>query len=182
ALAPEVLTPVERADLDALAERLTAAGAPEALAHAVVELQPLTIAADLADLAEASRWPVEHVARLHHKVGEVFGFDRLRAAAGGHSAGDIFERTAVRRLVEDLLSEQTAVARAVMGKARGATAGADARSAEAAIKAWSASVRDAVASANRTLAEIESAPGGWTFAKLTIAHGALRELAVRAEG
>ncbi|MDZ4317486.1 MAG: NAD-glutamate dehydrogenase, partial [Phenylobacterium sp.] len=80
--------------MDALADRLTAAGAPEDMAKAVVELQPLTIAADLADLAEASRWPIENVARLHHKVGEVFGFDRLRAAAGSHSAGDIFERTA----------------------------------------------------------------------------------------
>ncbi|MDP3382866.1 MAG: NAD-glutamate dehydrogenase, partial [Phenylobacterium sp.] len=158
ALAPEVLTPVERADLDALADRLTAAGAPKDMAKAVVELQPLTIAADLADLAEASRWPIENVARLHHKVGEVFGFDRLRAAAGSHSAGDIFERTAVRRLVEDLLTEQTTVARSVMARARGPAAGADAQAAEAAIKAWSASAADATAAASRTLTEIEQAP------------------------
>jgi len=182
ALAPEVLTPVERADLEALADKLVGAGAPEEMAKAVVELQPLTIAADLADLSEASRWPIENVARLHHKVGEALGFDRLRAAAGSHSAGDIFERTAVRRLVEDLLAEQTIVARAVMARARGPAAGADAQAAEAAIKAWSASVAEATASADRTLSEIEQAPGGWTFAKLTIAHGALRELAVRAEG
>jgi glutamate dehydrogenase len=181
-VAPEVLTPVERADLDALADQLIAAGAPEEIAQAVVELQPLTVAADLADLAEASHWPVENVARLHHKVGEVFGFDRLRAAAGSHSAGDIFERTAVRRLVEDLLAEQTTVARAVMAKARKASAGADGEAVKAAIATWAASAQDAVAQAGRTMGEIESAPGGWTFAKLTIAHGALRELAVRAEG
>ncbi|WP_300577897.1 NAD-glutamate dehydrogenase [Phenylobacterium sp.] len=182
ALAPEVLTPVERADLDTLAEQLVAAGAPQDMAKAVAELQPLTVAADLVDLAEASSWPVENVARLHHKVGEVFGFDRLRAAAGSHSAGDIFERTAVRRLVEDLLAEQTTVARAVMAKARKAGAGADGEAAKAAIATWAAAAQDAVAQARRTMAEIESAPGGWTFAKLTIAHGALRELAVRAEG
>ena len=180
-LGPEVLSPVERADLDRMAERLVEAGAPEALARAVVDLQPLTIAADLADLAEASEWPVDAVARLHHAVGEAFAFDRLRAAAGGHAAGDSFERAATRRLIEDLMVEQTAVARAVMARAKGPEAARDKASAAKAVEAWAKRVAQPVEAARRVIAEIEAAPGSWTFAKLTIANGALRELARAAD-
>ena len=34
----------------------------------------------------------------------------------------------------------------------------------------------------RTIEEVEASSGGWTFAKLTIANGALRELAAQAGG
>ncbi|MGH1560137.1 hypothetical protein ACRAWD_25790 [Caulobacter segnis] len=59
---------------------------PEALAQAVAALQPLTTAADLVDLANASSWSVENVARLYHQVGAAFGFDRLRGAATARSS------------------------------------------------------------------------------------------------
>ena len=55
--------------------------ASEALAQGVAALQPLTMAADLVDLGNASSWSVENVARLYHQVGAAFGFDRLRGAA-----------------------------------------------------------------------------------------------------
>jgi glutamate dehydrogenase len=38
-----------------------------------------------------------------------------------------------------------------------------------------------VQAAGRTLAEIEASAGPWTFAKLTIANAALRELALSGE-
>ncbi len=38
-------------------------------------LQPVTTAADLVDLGNASSWSVENVARLYHQVGAAFGFD-----------------------------------------------------------------------------------------------------------
>ena len=179
-LVPDILTEVERAELDRQATALIEAGAPADLARQVVGLQPLTIAADVADLAEASRWPVESVARLYHQVGAAFAFDRLRAAAGGHSAGDAFERAAVRRLVEDLLTEQTAVTRAVLKQARGPKPAEDVVSARAVVAAFAERMGEPVIHARRTIEEVEASAGGWTFAKLTIANGALRELAAKA--
>ncbi|MBA4794101.1 MAG: NAD-glutamate dehydrogenase [Phenylobacterium sp.] len=181
-LMPDILTEVERAGLDRQAGALIEAGAPADLAREVVNLQPLTIAADVADLAEASRWPVESVARLYHQVGAAFAFDRLRAAAGGHSAGDAFERAAVRRLVEDLLTEQTAITRAILKDARGPKAAEDVTSARAVVAAWAERLGEPVLQARRTVEEVEASSGGWTFAKLTIANGALRELAAQAGG
>ena len=149
---------------------------------AVAVLGPLTNAADLVDLAEASSWPLPNVARLYYATDAAFGFDRLRAAAGDFRAGDIFERTALRRLIEDLLAEQAQLTRAIMAHAGGAQAGEDAARARDAVGAWSALRPDHSRAATRAIEEIEAGGGGWTFAKLTIANAALRELAAEAQG
>ncbi|MBA4013015.1 MAG: NAD-glutamate dehydrogenase [Phenylobacterium sp.] len=175
-LVPEILSSVERERLETQVGRLTDAGAPDALARQVANLQPLTVAVDLVDLAEASNWKLEAAARLYYQVGAAFAFDRLRAAAGGFTAGDAFERTAVRRLVEDLLAEQAAVTRAVMAYADD-KAGASDEAAQAAIAAWTAQRSDVALAARKAVEEIEAAGGAWSFAKLTIANAALRELA-----
>jgi glutamate dehydrogenase len=147
------------------------------MARAAAVLQPLTTAADLVDLAEASSWPLANVARLYHAVGAAFGFDRVRQAAGAYSVGDSFERMALRRLIEDLLAQQTELTRAVMAFTGGAQAGEDDDAAKDAAASWAALRRDKADVARRTIEEIEAAGGGWTFAKLTIANAALRELA-----
>ena len=67
--------------------------------------------------------------------------------------GDSFERTALRRLIEELLAEQASLARAVIAKTEAKTA-ADADGARAAVKAWSAPRADQVEAVRRTLAEI----------------------------
>ncbi len=181
ALLPAILSPTERTAAQARASSLEAIGAPPPLAQSAAVLQPLSIAADLVDLAQASSWPLANVARLHQALGETFGFDRLRAAAGGFAAGDTFERTALRRLLEDLLSEQTALTRAVLAHAGVAQAGESAETADKTVNAWSALHRETALAARRTLDEIEAAGGAWTFAKLTIANAALRELTTAAE-
>ena len=105
------------------------------------------------------------------------GFDRLRAAAGSLGAGDTFERTAVRRLVEELLAEQTSLTATLLQFAANPQAGDSPETAAATISSWSSLNREWVRKAQDTLAEIEAAEGGWTFAKLTIANAALRDLA-----
>jgi glutamate dehydrogenase len=99
-LTPSILSPVEQAGVAERVRQLVAAGAPETLAVQAAALQPLTTAADLVDLTEASSWPLPNVARLYHAAGEAFGFDRVRQAAGAYAVGDQFERTALRRLIE----------------------------------------------------------------------------------
>ncbi|HEX2817430.1 MAG TPA: NAD-glutamate dehydrogenase [Phenylobacterium sp.] len=179
-LMPAILSPIEQAAVETRVRLLTEAGAPLDKARAVAVLQPMTIAGDLVDLAEASSWPLPNVARLYHAVGEAFGFDRVRGAAGAYAVGDNFERMALRRLIEDLLTQQADLTRAIMAFAGGPQAGEDARSAHDAASAWSALRFEKVAVARKTIDEIEASGGAWTFAKLTIANAALRELA--AEG
>jgi len=180
ALLPEILSKAERAGVDHRIAQLVGAGAPPAMAQAAAVLGPLTNAADLVDLAEASSWPLPNVARLYYATGAAFAFDRLRAAAGEFRAGDIFERTALRRLIEDLLAEQTQLTRAIMAFAGNAQAGEDAAHAQAAVSAWVALRPEQARAASRTVDEIEAGGGAWTFAKLTIANAALRELAAEA--
>jgi glutamate dehydrogenase len=176
-LMPGILSPVEQAAVDARARQLIEAGAPEALAQDVAVLQPLTTVGDLVDLAEGSSWALPNVARLYHAVGEAFGFDRVRAAAGAYSVGDNFERTALRRLIEDLLLEQAGLTRTVMAFIGGPKAGDSADNAREATASWAALHRDKADLTRRTVDEIE-ASGDWSFAKLTIANAALRELSV----
>jgi glutamate dehydrogenase len=177
---PDVASPIERAAIEARARKLVEAGAPEPLATAVVARLAVSTAADLVDLAEATRWPLKSAARLYHAAGEAFGFDRLRGAAASHAVGDTYERSALRRLIEDLFAEQASLARAVMAEATPRSA-ADPAGARAAVQAWAAPRREQADAAARTLSEIEAAPGPWTFAKLTIANAALRELTLSGE-
>jgi len=176
ALGATIFSPFEQKTAAKRAKAYVADGAPEALAQSVAALQPLTTAADLVDLGNASSWSVENVARLYHQVGAAFGFDRLRGAAGSFVGGDNFERLAVRRLIEDMLAEQTAITQAVLKFSANAQAGEDEVSAKAATASWAALRADSVRAAKRTIEDIEQAGGGWTFAKLTIANAALRGL------
>jgi len=176
-LTPAILSPVEQGQVSMLAQRLIEAGAPEGLARQAAALQPLTTAADLVDLAEASSWPLANVARLYHAAGAAFGFDRVRQAAGVYAVGDQFERTALRRLIEELLTQQAELTRGLMAFTGSAQAGEDAEAARDAVASWAALRREKAQVARNTIDEIEAAGGGWTFAKLTIANAALRELA-----
>jgi len=175
-LFPEVLSSFEQKAAVRRAAVWVKAGAPKEIAHQVALYRPLSIAAVLADLARDQNWPVAAAARLYHQIGGVFSFDRLRAAAGSRTAGDAYERLAVRRLIEDLLDEQASLTRAVMAYAGRPEAGEDAAAARSAVNAWSSLNGEPVRAAKSTIAEIEREGGGWSFAKLTIANAALRAL------
>jgi glutamate dehydrogenase len=176
-LIPAVLSPFERKAAVRRSAAWIKLGAPKAVAHSFGLMRPLTYAADLSDLAAATAWPLEHAAFVYNRVGGVFGFDRLREAAAAGSATDTYERMATRRLMEDILVEQAALSAAVMAFAGEPAPASDPAHMVGAVGAWSAARAKAVRTARETLAEIESSPGGWTFAKLTIANAALRELA-----
>ncbi len=177
-LVPAVLSPFERKAAVRRAGAWMKLGAPKNLAHSVGLMRPLTYAADLGDLAAAARWPLANAAHVYHRVAGQFGFDRLRsAAATAHSTSDPYERMAVRRLIEDILAEQASLSAAVIAFAGAAASPDDPARDVAAVSTWAAARAGAVKAARDTLAQIEASPGGWTFAKLTIANAALRELA-----
>jgi glutamate dehydrogenase len=116
------------------------------------------------------------VARLYYAAGDLFGFDHVREAAGLHAVGDSFERTALRRLIEELLVQQTELTEGLMAFAGGPQAGESAEHARQTAASWAALRRPETDRARATIEEIEAAGGPWTFAKLTIAGAALREL------
>jgi glutamate dehydrogenase len=165
---PALLSAVERRTAADRAKAFVDAGAPKDLSETVAALRPLTSTVEIADLAKTARWDVLATARLYHAVGEAFGFDRLRAAAGSVDARDSFERQAVRSLVLDIVAEQTERTRAIIA---GAKKGVDAATA---IAAWSAPRKAQVERARAVIDEIENSAGAWSFAKLTLANAALR--------
>lgn len=158
---------------------LTDQGAPKALAKTVGSLRNLTPISDIADLARRPKWAWLNTARLYHQVGAQFGLDRLRAAAGSIKAEGPFERMAIRRLIEDLMGEQSELTAAIMGFAGNEQAADSGRSAQAAVASWSALRIDKVKKAQDSIAQIEAASGPWTFAKLTLANSALREVLIK---
>ena len=156
---PAILSPIEQAAVEARVRQLTEAGAPLDKARAVAVLQPMTITADLVDLAEASSWPLPNVARLYHAVGETFGFDRVRQAAGAYAVGDNFERMALRRLIEDLLAQQTELTRTIMAFSGGPQCAESATDAHHATSAWTTLRLGKVNTARRTIDDIEASGG-----------------------
>ena len=119
------------------------------------------------------------MARLYHQVGLALGFDRLRQAAGSLVTRDHFERLAVRRLIEDLMTEQAALAGAV-ARQGSAGDGADGARAAQVVADWIGPRSTIVDQVRRTIDEIEQSGQDWSFAKLTIATVALRDLAASA--
>jgi glutamate dehydrogenase len=181
-LIPGVLSAFERKAAVRRSAAWIKLGAPKSIAHAFGLMRPLTYAADLGDLAAETGWSIAAAAHVYHRVGGQFGFDRLRAAAGRPSGDvqgsprDLYERTASRRLIEDMLDEQAALAATVMRFAGEPCVSHDPARCATAVASWAAARGKSVRSVRQTLEEIEDSPGGWTFAKLTIANAALREL------
>jgi glutamate dehydrogenase len=176
-----LLSPLERKNADARIQGFVDLGAPKALAASIGGLRPLTSTSDVADLALAAGWAFLAVGRIYHQTGAVFGFDRLRAAAGGLLAADPYERQAVRQLIEDLLAEQAAITRSVMASAARDTGAASEEEAKAAVMAWAPARQAQVDQVAALIADIERIGDGWSFAKLTIVKAAMRQLAATAQ-
>ena len=177
---PDILSSFEQRIVARRIRAFRRGGAPNAIAANLATLSLLTTACDLADLAKTTGWPVRSAALLYHQAGFAFGFDRLRDAAGSLGATDAFERLAVRRLIEDLVLEQTELTRVLIGFAGSPQAAETAATARAVVRGWWALHAEAAHACEAVLASVESAGDGWSFAKLTIAAAALRELAAAA--
>ncbi len=171
-----VLSRFEQGKLESRIESFVQLGVDAVMARDLAMLRPLVATADIGDLAGEAGWSEPAMAMLYHQVGAAFDFDRLRAAAGAVPSADHFDRLAVRRLIEDLMTEQMVLTRAV-ARASDASVGASEASAEAAVDAWIGPRLATVEGVRASVDEIEASGAGWTFAKLTIANAAIREIA-----
>jgi glutamate dehydrogenase len=177
---PDLLSAFEQRIVARRIKAFRRTGAPNAIATNLATLSMLTTACDLADMARDTEWPVRQAAQLYHQAGSAFGFDRLRAAAGSLGATDRFERLAVRRLIEDLIVEQSALTRRLIDFSGDREAVNTLAEAKAVVRAWTAMHANATESSQAAFESVENAGGAWTFAKLTIAAAALRELVAAA--
>jgi len=168
-----VLSPFEREEVERTVQRFLGLGAPEDLARTVAGLTAMMATVDIADLAADTLWPVTDLARLYHQTSAAFGYDRLRASAAALNPADTYERAAVRSLLADMIEEQAARTRAI-ARLGGPAAGTDEGSVLNAIEAWIRPRREAVERGRRVVLDIEQSGDGWSFAKLTLAHAALR--------
>ena len=171
-----VLSRFEEGRLEARVQSFIGLGASEEMARGFAMLRPLVATADIGDLSREAGWPEPAMAMLYHQVGAAFDFDRLRAAAGNVPSADHFDRLAVRRLIEDLMAEQMTLTRAVV-KASSVAVGSSEAAAEKAVDDWIGARHANVEGVRASVDEIEASGSGWTFAKLTIANSAIREIA-----
>lgn len=183
----DVLSGHERAGVAGRRSALEETGAPAKLAGEAAELQPLTPATDIIDLAKGAGWPLEAAARLYHEAGDRFSFDLLRSAAGGLSSSLHWDRLAARRLSEDLYSSQLAICEAIARYASeaGGKLGSGAENpgedwASELVSSWQVVNAHDVDRADKAIEEL-SASGSWTLSKVAIASTELRELAQAAK-
>ncbi|WP_339914680.1 NAD-glutamate dehydrogenase [uncultured Brevundimonas sp.] len=174
-----VLSHFEQDRLEHRVQTFIGLGTPVEMARTIALLRPLVATSDIGDLAREAKWPEPLMARLYHQVGAAFDFDRLRAAAGAVPSADHFDRLAVRRMIEDLMSEQMVLTRAV-ARSVDASVGESEAAAERAVDDWIGPRLKIVEGVRASVDEIEASGSGWSFAKLTIANGVIREVAASA--
>ncbi len=172
-----LLSPLERGQAQRHIETFAAAGAPMALAEQAALLRHLIALSDAADLARGAGWSTLAAGRVYHQTGAAFGFDRLRAALGSVGAADDYDRQAARQLMEDLLSQQALLTRAVMAASPRDTGLKSDVQARVAVDGWIAERQAAVGAVLGVIERIEASGDAWSFAKLTIVNAAMRQLA-----
>ena len=110
--------------------------------------------------------------RFSNQLGELGARAPIALARALNHTGTKAKTAVIRNL-----TQQTGLTKAIMAFTGGAQAGDDTKAASNAATSWAALRRDKAEVASRTIEEIEASGGSWTFAKLTIANAALRELA-----
>ncbi len=167
---PDLVPQGERAGIRERIDAHVADGVPEGLATEIAILPLLAPSLDIVRIAGALGAPVERVARLYFAVGERFGLDWLRAAAGGVPADSHWDRMATAAILEDLYGHQAELARHVLAAASG-----DTLDPGAAIDAWVQGRATALQRMEALLADLRQA-GVLDLAKLAVANRELRSL------
>ncbi len=147
-----------RGQLDRMAARLAEAGAPPALAHALLKIEALDGAVGVALLAAERRLDVAATAQAYTLLGETTGLDWARGVAAALAPADPWERLLTAALVRDFEQIRLDLLRRVVP---------DGGDALAAVADWLAGHGDRVA---RTAAAIARARDGGVSSAAMLAH------------
>src|SRR5574337_1061379 len=145
-----------------------AAGVPADLAAAVAATDGLFDALDIAEIAEATKQPIDDVPHLHHEIGSGLGLRRLQRQVDALPADSYWDTLAKVALGDDLAALQRAITLEVLAGAPGSVV--DMR------QAWEAANRDELDSVRRVLAELAESKSA-DLAMLSVAMRKLRNLA-----
>jgi glutamate dehydrogenase len=166
----EVLAGTARRDQRKRSRDLAKQGVPEALADQVSMLRALSAGPDVVRLALESGVPVAQVAAAYYAVGERYGLDWLRLAAGRAKIETALQRSAFEVLLGRLALHQTRIVRQVIASAGGGGVS------EGSVDAWAAHREAAVQRVDRVLEELRPHEEV-DLAMLTIADSSLEHLA-----
>ncbi|HVS15692.1 MAG TPA: NAD-glutamate dehydrogenase [Thermoanaerobaculia bacterium] len=168
-ISPELATRIEE-DAAVLAGQRV----PEELADSVARLKQLSSAFDIVRIAAARGLGIEVVARAYFELGSRLGFDWLRGAAREIAPQGVWDRRAIRAVVDELFTDQAALTARVLDETRGAEAG----SADP-VERWVQRHRGQVDKTCYLLVDMRSQPGD--LGMLAVARRALETL-VHASG
>lgn len=150
------------------AARWIEAGVPAELAAQVDSAGVLFHALDIAEIAEASRRPLELTAQVHAGVGERLGLVRMQQQIELLPAESFWQGLAKLALTDDLTDLQRSIAQEAVGHP-------DAASAPEVLDRWEAGNRQSLLRARRLLAELQETAGS-DLAMLSVALRELRNL------
>ena len=145
-----------------------AGGVPAALAQAVAATDGLFDALDIAELAEATRLPLEQVCDLHRELGASLGLERVQHQIEALAADGYWDTLAKIALGDELAELQRSIALEVLSRREG--------SALQMLQAWEGENQQELHSARRLLAELADAKSA-DLAMLSVALRKLRNLA-----
>jgi glutamate dehydrogenase len=169
-----LVSPYEAHDTEARIAELVAGGVPHDIAEDAAVLPLMAGLPEIALMASHLSLNLDLVAGAYFAMGAAVGLDRLRGLAGRISAGEHWDRLAIRRIIDDLYAGQ----RALTSSALKSVAGSDRAAGAAAVAAWTEAHADALKRAKSFLAALE-ASGELSVAKLTLAGSQIHELAAR---
>jgi glutamate dehydrogenase len=149
------------------AHRWVQSGVPEAVAVQVDGAEASYHALDVAEIAEASKRPLELTADVHTGVGERLGLARMRQQIALLPADSFWQGLAKLALDDDVTDLQRAIALEAINHPDG-TAGE-------VLDRWESGNRQALLRAQRLLAELQDTPGS-DLAMLSVALRELRNL------
>ena len=165
-LGPEAAAPVQER-----AASLMGAGIPERLAKRVAAIDALLPACDVVEVAVAANAPTLEAARVYFALGERLSIKWLRDHAAALAAGSHWQYRAVHAIIDDLYSQQRALALAVL-KDTASGQGPDQR-----LEQWYDANKARMTRALETLDELRrDAP--FDLAKLAVANRQVRALLV----
>ena len=155
--------------LDQRAGRFEADGAPKALARRIAALALMAPACDVVRIARDTGLPVDTVARIYFSIGEEFGFDWLRRAAGQLPTDTAWDKLAVTAIVDDFLGHQSELtARVLEGKSAKDDVGG-------LIEGWAAQRRPLILRSEQLVQELK-ASGTPDLAMLAVANRQLKSM------
>ena len=160
----------ELALVDTTKAHLMDAGVPESLARRVAAVDGLIPVCGIVDVAKGLELNLEDVARTYFEVGVRLGFDWLRENADQLLTRSHWQRRAVIAIIDDLYSQQTALTRAVLAAAGGA-------SGATALDRWVEANRSLAQSAADLIGDIRADPE-LSLSMLAVANRLMRSLIV----